>query len=218
MAAIKFLLLSLVCVWALPASAQSERQMLAEQRQRIEAAHAQALQTCASRFNVTACEEQARLVRAAALKPVLAREQALSAEERLARSKAQRARVQAKQQEADSLDGQRMQRSLLRGLPSAASAPRPALPAMPRIDAQAHARDVKAEIARSERSAERNRQRAIERERQAQVLRESVDTKRQQRQFKTKPPLPLPVPSASDIAALPVSAASAVPSSSAPRP
>ena len=116
------LLLSLILLRAASAGATGEREALAEQRRLIEARHAEALQACEPRFNVNACEQQARLERSAALKPLLAREQALDSALRQARAQAQRERVQAKQQAFASEDGKRMQRSLLADLPKPAAA------------------------------------------------------------------------------------------------
>lgn len=194
------LLLSLILLRAASAGATGEREALAEQRRLIEARHAEALQACAPRFNVNACEQQARLERSAALKPLLAREQALDSAQRQARAQAQRERVQAKQQAFASEDGKRMQRSLLADLPKpAAAASKPHRT----VDEQAHGRAVQAEIARGERAAERRRQQAAERKQEAQARRAAAQKRQQQRAQSSKPAASLPQPTADEIAKLP---------------
>lgn len=194
------LLLSLMLLSGTSAAAAGEREALAEKRRQIEASHAQALKACAPRFNVNACEQQARFERSAALKPLLAREQELDSAERQARAQAQRERVQAKQQAFASEDGKRMQRSLLADLPTpAAAASKPHRV----VDEQAHGRAVQAEIARGERAAERRRQQAAEREQEAQARRAAAQKRQQHRAQSSKPAASLPQPTSDDIAKLP---------------
>ncbi|MCX2862642.1 hypothetical protein OOZ63_12425 [Paucibacter sp. PLA-PC-4] len=194
------LLLSLMLLSAASVGAAGEREALAEQRRHIEARHAQALKDCAPRFNVNACEQQARLERAQALKPLLAREQELDSAQRQARAQAQRERVQAKQQAFASQDGKRMQRSLLADLPRpAAAASKPHRV----VDDQAHGRAVQAEIARGERAAQRRRQQAADREQEAQARRAAAQKRQQQHAQSSKPAASLPQPTADELAKLP---------------
>jgi colicin import membrane protein len=208
-----FLLLCLAL--PLAAGAADERKELAAQRQRIEATYAEAVKVCAQRFAVNACEDQAKRERAAALKPLREREHALAAEERLARSQAQRERMQAKQQAYATEDGRRQQRTVLSEI-AAASAPVPAsaVPKPSQVDAQAHGRAVQAEIAQGQRDAAQRRQRTSTREQQAEEHRAAVQRREEERAAKAKTSkktvTPLPVPSSAEIKALPGAPASGI--------
>jgi colicin import membrane protein len=207
-------LLCIALVLPLGAAEAQDRKQLAEQRERIEASHAEALKACAQRFAVNACEDQAKRERAAALKPLREREHVLAAEERQARSQAQRERMQSKQQASAIEDGRRQQRTVLSEI-AAASAPvaASAAPKLSNVDAQAHGRAVQAQIAQGEREAVQRRQRAAMRLQQAEGHRESVQRREDERETKArtskKTVTPLPVPSAAEIRALPAVAASA---------
>jgi len=191
-----------------------ERQQLGRQRAEIEARHQEALQACATRFNVNSCQEEARRARLQALKPVQARELALDAAERQARSERQRERVLSKQQEFAEQDGRHQSKALLATPPLAApaSAPKPARS----VDEAARAQAVQAEIRQGERDAAQRRSQAAERRQKAQAHREASERRQQARAAEaasaaasSKPAARLPQPTAADLARLPGTGASA---------
>lgn len=188
-----------------------DRAGLAAARARIDARHREAVQACAQRFAVNACEQAAKQERTQALAPLITREQVLDAQERQARAEAQRQRVLEKQLQAAEEEGQRRQRELSAaprvGAPVAPVlpvAPAASRPVPPRADAQAHGQAVQREIERGEQQAQRQRERAAQRQREAQAHREAQARREKEKASQPRPAAAsLPVPSASEIEALP---------------
>ena len=197
------LALSLLLMLPSAQAAEPPRKQLAAERAAIEARFAAESRECATRFVVNACMDEARERRSAALKPVVAREQALAAEERRERARAQAERVQQRQQEAATAEARAL------SVPLRASEPKPVkVIAKPRAVPDAAARAAKSqareEVAEAE--AERNRKKLAARE--AKARERQLEAQRNAGKLKPKGAAKLPTPSAAEIAALGASAAS----------
>jgi colicin import membrane protein len=171
---------------------------LAAQRAAIEQRFERERQACEARFAVTPCLDEVRERRQAALQPLVRQEQALAAEQRLARAAAQRQRVSERELAAAQDEGQRRQRLIADAPPRSASSAASAVLASPVIrarDPQAAEQRQRLAASQAEAQAAERRERAQERQ---QRVRERVAAQQSQQDTRAKPAAaPLPRPGAS---------------------
>ncbi|MDP2005874.1 MAG: hypothetical protein Q8K45_09375 [Rubrivivax sp.] len=174
-----------------------ERAAILVERERLEAQFAEEQARCASRFAVTACLEDVRERRRAALEGPRARALAMDDAERRRRAVERREALAKRQHEA----ALRPPPAVLPAAPGSASASQPPLPAEP--DAaptsggavptpRAAAASAAAETAALKRAAATRRREAALR-----AERERIEARQVERARRGKPSAPLPVPAAS---------------------
>ena len=218
------LILCLAALFCGPARADApdEAQQLKQRRAAVEARFLQDSHACQDHFQVNSCMDRVRAERVAALKPLLAREQELDAQDRKARSDAQAKRVAERQREFEAEEGRRRTDALGSGSApgrsssgSASSAVHALVPGnassphAPPVDPEEHARSITRQADEAAATAARDRQQLSQRQRL--VLQHQQDFQRHQEEreaSKRKQGKPLPIPSAAEIAAA-ASAASA---------
>jgi hypothetical protein len=192
---------------ALAAGTQAERQDLARQRAEIAARFAAESKTCAERFLVNACMDEARARQSAALKPVIAREQQLDLADRRQRAAEQAERVRQRQQEAGSTEAAH-RTELFKPAAPAASHPRPEAQPHPAPTPEARQQAIEQKTEAGEREGARNRERLRFREAALRQRQEDAAKSEAQRAGKTKgkKAIALPTPSAAEIEQLKASA------------
>ncbi|MBV8469743.1 MAG: hypothetical protein JOY60_07790 [Burkholderiaceae bacterium] len=182
-----------------PAAAGSESSTLSAQRHEIEAQYQSDLAQCSHKFAVSSCELDARAKRNAALKPLQLREQDLADARRKAQAQAQQERIKAKAAELQDHQGE------LEASSPASERPPALLPRQTSSgaiqDPVSHAKALEARDRAQAQEALQRQQDKLARERQSQLHKEQI----LKRESECKKPLaaPLPLPAASDIAALP---------------
>lgn len=187
------------------AEPEAERAQLSRARQEIEARFARDSQVCESRFFVTSCLDEARAHKQADLRPLQAREDALNTAERRARAQAQREDVLRRQREFANDEARRRTEALLSPAPAASQAARELRSArQPAADWRERELQKSADEARAARDAQQRRQQAQDREQQIktrQAQAEARNAQREQERGGQAAPLPLPKPTAAELAA-----------------
>lgn len=159
---------------------RTERQRIAAERQRLEAAFAEEEARCASRFAVTACLDDVRQRRRAALELPRSRELAIDDIERRQRATARREAVEEKQRRAAA-------RPVAE--PASSAAPARALPApAPASSAREPHAPPSADLARQRAAA------AHERQEKLRATQQRVQAREAERARQGRRAAPLPVP------------------------
>ena len=181
-----WLLSAAACAADLTPELRTERQRIAAERKRLEAVFADEEARCQSRFAVTACLDDVRQRRRAALDLTRSRELAIDDTERRQRATARREAVEEKQRRAAA-------RTVAE--PAASAEPAAALPAPAPAPASAPA----AREPQAPPSTELARQRAAaahERQQKLRATQQRVEARQAERARQQRPAAPLPVPPA----------------------
>jgi len=175
------LLLLAAPAWA----ADTERQQLVKQRATLDAQLAAERKACQERFVVTSCIEEANARHVAALKPIVAREQALDEIDRQERAAAQQERVRQRQQDAGSSEAAH-RTELIKQANQPAPAPRGAPRVRPGPTPEQRAQSIQGKAEASEREAALNRERTEKREAVLKQRQQDAAKREAQRVAKTK--------------------------------
>ena len=190
MVLIRPLALCLLCFlpgWAPAAS--PERTRIALERQAWSQHYAAEELACANRFAVTACVDDVRARRRAAITPLRERELRMDEAERIQRATEKQAAIAAKQAAAAS-----------RPAPSVSPQLRLRVPEPPASTAQRAPRTPGDTAARAEQAEQRVRE-AQERQRESQLVQQRSQRREAERRARGLKPDPLPVPAAASGAA-----------------
>ena len=214
----KPLLVFALLLLALPAlAADLERQQLSKQRAALDAQLAAESKACQQRFVVTSCVEEAKARHVQALKPIVAREQALDEIARRERAAAQQEKVRQREQEVGSNEAAHRTELIKRAnqpqVPR--SAPRPHPGPTPAQQQKA----IEQKTVASERQAEQNRERLARHEAELKQRQQDAAKREAQRVEKTKGKkvTPLPQPTQAEIDKLKAAALASRPASAASR-
>jgi hypothetical protein len=189
---------------------------LTQQRAALDAQLAAERESCEQRFAVTSCLEEANARHAQALKPIVAREQALNEIARQERAAAQQERVRQRQQEAGSSEAAH-RTELIKQASQPAQASRAVPREHPGPTPEQRQQAIKAKTEASAQEAAQNRERVQKREAALKLRQQDAATRETQRVAKTKgkKATALPTPSQDEIEKL--KAAVASPASAASR-